>query len=204
MITPAYESFVNDICYDIAEEGANININSIFDKYFKSAIGSLRVAKNLMASEEYNSAIEKIKEAKSFLNKGASEIRAEKDGPLSATIIAKMASNSIAPMKIFKAMSEMKEIGVDYKGLDLDWIASTRIAKRYSLIATAADSGSKLGRRIENWKADKERGEKFKWTFNSFKQDLMYTCNAYIKACDKMIAACQQAQREKDEQTNED
>nr|DAF01708.1 MAG TPA: hypothetical protein [Caudoviricetes sp.] len=46
MITPAYESFVNDICYDIAEEGANININSIFDKYFKSAIESLREAKN--------------------------------------------------------------------------------------------------------------------------------------------------------------
>ena len=54
MITPAYESFVNDVCYDMAQEGANININATYNKAAKEGTSIIREAKALMEKKQYD------------------------------------------------------------------------------------------------------------------------------------------------------
>lgn len=205
MITPAYESFVNDVCYDMAQEGANININATYNKAAKEGTSIIREAKALMEKKQFDEAIAKFKEAKKCFADAANAIKNEKDGPLSATVIGGWASSIVTPYKLFKQMNEMKIFGNNADVTGIGAIAVGRAvasivsviasvlpaANAASFVASSFVQGTNIGRRFDNWSHDAERGQKFKWTFNAFKHDLMYACNAYCDACDNMIKACE-------------
>lgn len=51
----------------------------------------------------------------------------------------------------------------------------------------AGNVGADYGRRYRNTQAAKSRGEKKPFTFNGFKEDLVWILNAYIDATDALI-----------------
>ena len=49
------------------------------------------------------------------------------------------------------------------------------------------NSGERIVRRIENTSAEKRRDKKKPWTFNGFKEDLLFVLNAYVETTDELI-----------------
>ena len=176
--------------FEPATEGANIDSYNVYTKALSDGKAKIREANKLIQAGKYDAAVNALQEAKQDFSDGIDAIHKIPDGVLSATIIQKIAKQTVAISQMFK---ESKELAKMSKGIDdpnKDWSYALNVlgvGKVLNWIVPGANAGYDVQRRQINTEQEKTRGQKKKFTFNGFKEDLIFVLNSYIDAVEGMI-----------------
>ena len=176
--------------FEPATEGANIDSYNAYTKALSDGKAKIREANKLIQAGKYDAAVNALQEAKQDFSDGIDAIHKIPDGVLSATIIQKIAKQTVAISQMFK---ESKELAKMSKGIDdpnKDWSYALNVlgvGKVLNWIVPGANAGYDVQRRQINTEQEKTRGQKKKFTFNGFKEDLIFVLNSYIDAVEGMI-----------------
>ena len=176
--------------FEPATEGANIDSYNVYTKALSDGKAKIREADKLIQAGKHDAAVKALQEAKQDFSDGIDAIHKIPDGVLSATIIQKIAKQTVAISQMFK---ESKELAKMSKGIDdpnKDWSYALNvlgIGKVLNWIVPGANAGYDVQRRQINTEQEKTRGQKKKFTFNGFKEDLIFVLNSYIDAVEGMI-----------------
>ena len=154
----------------------------------------------MVQNGKYDEAVRKLQEAKKNFLDGIEEIHNIPDGPLSATVVQFFAKGIVSTYQMLKAGDTLKTYSLGVDDPFKDWastlkdVAVTRIIDYlmyptilFTTLGLSGNAGLDVGRRMRNTQAEKARGSHKKFTFNGFKEDLLYIMNAYIDAIDGMI-----------------
>ena len=176
--------------FEPATEGANIDSYNVYTKALSDGKAKIREANKLIQAGKHDAAVKALQEAKQDFSDGIDAIHKIPDGVLSATIIQKIAKQTVAISQMFK---ESKELAKMSKGIDdpnKDWSYALNVlgvGKIVNWIVPGANVGYDMQRRQINTEQEKTRGQKKKFTFNGFKEDLIFVLNSYIDAVEGMI-----------------
>ena len=176
--------------FEPATEGANIDSYNVYTKALSDGKAKIREANKLIQAGKHDAAVKALQEAKQDFSDGIDAIHKIPDGVLSATIIQKIAKQTVAISQMFK---ESKELAKMSKGIDdpnKDWSYALNVlgvGKVMNWIVPGANAGYDVQRRQINTEQEKTRGQKKKFTFNGFKEDLIFVLNSYIDAVEGMI-----------------
>ena len=176
--------------FEPATEGANIDSYNVYTKALSDGKAKIREANKLIQAGKHDAAVKALQEAKQDFSDGIDAIHKIPDGVLSATIIQKIAKQTVAISQMFK---ESKELAKMSKGIDdpnKDWSYALNVlgvGKIANWIIPGANAGYDMQRRQINTEHEKTRGQKKKFTFNGFKEDLIFVLNSYIDAVEGMI-----------------
>ena len=176
--------------FEPATEGANIDSYNVYTKALSDGKAKIREADKLIQAGKHDAAVKALQEAKQDFSDGIDAIHKIPDGVLSATIIQKIAKQTVAISQMFK---ESKELAKMSKGIDdpnKDWSYALNVlgvGKVLNWIVPGANAGYDVQRRQINTEQEKTRGQKKKFTFNGFKEDLIFVLNSYIDAVEGMI-----------------
>ena len=180
-------------CPDMLEpatEGANIDSYNVYTKALSDGKAKIREANKLIQAGKHDAAVKALQEAKQDFSDGIDAIHKIPDGVLSATIIQKIAKQTVGISQMFK---ESKELAKMSKGIDdpnKDWSYALNVlgvGKVMNWIVPGANAGYDVQRRQINTEQEKTRGQRKKFTFNGFKEDLIFVLNSYIDAVEGMI-----------------
>ena len=176
--------------FEPATEGANIDSYNAYTKALSDGKAKIREANKLIQAGKHDAAVKALQEAKEDFSDGIDAIHKIPDGVLSATIIQRIAKQTVAISQMFK---ESKELAKMSKGIDdpnKDWSYALNVlgvGKVMNWIVPGANAGYDVQRRQINTEQEKTRGQKKKFTFNGFKEDLIFVLNSYIDAVEGMI-----------------
>lgn len=176
--------------FEPATEGANIDSYNAYTKALSDGKAKIREANKLIQAGKHDAAVKALQEAKQDFSDGIDAIHKIPDGVLSATIIQRIAKQTVAISQMFK---ESKELAKMSKGIDdpnKDWSYALNVlgvGKVMNWIVPGANAGYDVQRRQINTEQEKTRGQKKKFTFNGFKEDLIFVLNSYIDAVEGMI-----------------
>lgn len=176
--------------FEPATEGANIDSYNVYTKALSDGKTKIREANKLIQAGKHDAAVKALQEAKQDFIDGIDAIHKIPDGVLSATIIQNIAKQTVAISQMFK---ESKELAKMSKGIDdpnKDWSYALNVlgvGKVVNLIIPGANVGYDMQRRQINTEQERTRGQKKKFTFNGFKEDLIFVLNSYIDAVEGMI-----------------
>lgn len=194
-----YENLM-DIIDEPVTEGANTDSFRAFKTAVDKGQSNIREANKLVQNGKYDEAVRKLQEAKKNFLDGIEEIHNIPDGPLSATVVQFFAKGIVSTYQMLKAGDTLKTYSLGVDDPFKDWastlkdVAVTRIIDYlmyptilFTTLGLSNNAGLDVGRRMRNTQAEKARGSHKKFTFNGFKEDLLYIMNAYIDAIDGMI-----------------
>lgn len=176
--------------FEPATEGANIDSYNVYTKALSDGKTKIREANKLIQAGKHDAAVKALQEAKQDFIDGIDAIHKIPDGVLSATIIQNIAKQTVAISQMFK---ESKELAKMSKGIDdpnKDWSYALNVlgvGKVVNWIIPGANVGYDMQRRQINTEQERTRGQKKKFTFNGFKEDLIFVLNSYIDAVEGMI-----------------
>lgn len=176
--------------FEPATEGANIDSYNVYTKALSDGKAKIREANKLIQAGKHDAAVKALQEAKQDFSDGIDAIHEIPDGVLSATIIQKIAKQTVGISQMFK---ESKELAKMSKGIDdpnKDWSYALNVlgvGKVMNWIVPGANAGYDVQRRQINTEQEKTRGQRKKFTFNGFKEDLIFVLNSYIDAVEGMI-----------------
>lgn len=109
---------------------------------------------------------------------------------MSATIIQRIAKQTVAISQMFKESNELAKMSKGIDDPNKDWsyaLSVLGVGKVVNWIIPGANVGYDMQRRQINTEHERTRGQKKKFTFNGFKEDLIFVLNSYIDAVEGMI-----------------
>lgn len=183
-----------------ATEGKNMDAYDAFNKALQSGKNNISQANKNVKDGKYDAAIANLQQAKKDFQNGITEINNVPAGILSDSVIQWFAKSTVSVYKMFREAETLNKysLGVDnpYKDWSENLTSAAMLRAIYSL-ATIIPGGQVFGiygnaiygsaRRYRNTQAAKARGEKKKFTFSGFKEDLIWILNAFIDATDGLI-----------------
>ena len=194
-----YENLMTIIDEPITE-GKNMDTYDAFDTAIENGRRCISEANKNIKGGRYDAALKELQEAKKSFKNGIDEINKVPGGVLADTIIQGWAKKTVSVYRMFREGSKLQKYNIDdpYK----DWsenlksVAVMRVLNNIisvipippvAVYGIAGNVGTDYGRRYRNTQAAKSRGEKKPFTFNGFKEDLVWMLNAYIDATDALI-----------------
>ena len=181
--------FCSDM-FEPATEGANIDSYNVYTKALSDGKSKIREANKLIQAGKHDAAVKALQEAKQDFSDGIDAIHKIPDGVLSATIIQRIAKQTVAISQMFKESNELAKMSKGIDDPNKDWSYALNvlgIGKVLNWIVPGANAGYDVQRRQINTEQEKTRGQKKKFTFNGFKEDLIFVLNSYIDAVEGMI-----------------
>lgn len=107
--------------FEPATEGANIDSYNAYTKALSDGKAKIREANKLIQAGKHDAAVKALQEAKQDFSDGIDAIHKIPDGVLSATIIQKIAKQTVGISQMFKQSEELAKMS---KGIDdpsKDW-----------------------------------------------------------------------------------
>ena len=181
--------FLMPSCGEPATEGKNIDASNAFNKHVTSGKKNLHKANMLVQQRKFKEAKECLKDAKKDFEDGIDDIHKIPNGILADWVIQSFASLIVGTYKIFAESGTIKMYGD--KGRD--WgikLFGHGVARVLGLLLDPlgfVNTGERIVRRVENTNAEARRDKKKPWTFNGFKEDLMFILNAYVETTEELI-----------------
>lgn len=176
--------------FEPATEGANIDSYNAYTKALSDGKAKIREANKLIQAGKHDAAVKALQEAKQDFSDGIDAIHKIPDGVLSATIIQRIAKQTVAISQMFKQSEELAKMSKGIDDPNKDWSYALNVlgvGKIVNWIVPGANVGYDMQRRQINTEHEKTRGQKKKFTFNGFKEDLIFVLNSYIDAVEGMI-----------------
>ena len=202
----AIEEYYTDMLHmGAVMEGKNLDVNRIFidsitagRKEIEKSIMYMRNTRYAEAEDHLNTAIDKFETA-------ITEIHNIDSGILADTLIGGIMKDFAGTYQLLISAGTIKEFGI--AGKDWGHVFTTRAFLRIASFILApvlgvglglnfANIGLNISRRRANTKAELDRGQKKKFTFNGFKEDCIYMLNAYIEVCNDLIDKLKEAQKD--------
>lgn len=181
--------FCSDM-FEPATEGANIDSYNVYTKALSDGKSKIREANKLIQAGKHDAAVKALQEAKQDFSDGIDAIHKIPDGVLSATIIQRIAKQTVAISQMFKESNELAKMSKGIDDPNKDWsyaLSVLGVGKVVNWIIPGANVGYDMQRRQINTEHERTRGQKKKFTFNGFKEDLIFVLNSYIDAVEGMI-----------------
>lgn len=176
--------------FEPATEGANIDSYEAYTKALSAGKSKISEANKLIQAGKHDAAVKALQEAKQDFSDGIDAIHKIPDGILSATIIQKIAKQTVGISQMFKQSKELAKMSKGIDDPNKDWSYALNVlgvGKVMNWIIPGANAGYDVQRRQINTEQEKTRGQKKKFTFNGFKEDLIFVLNSYIDAVEGMI-----------------
>lgn len=176
--------------FEPATEGANVDSYNAYTKALSAGRAKISEANKLIQAGKYDKAVQALQEAKQDFMDGINAIHNIPDGVLSATIIQKMAKQTVGISEMFKQSKELAKMSKGIDDPNKDWSYALNvlgIGKVADWILPGMGTGYEIQRRQINTEHEKTRGQRKKFTFNGFKEDLIFILNSYIDAVEGMI-----------------
>lgn len=176
--------------FEPATEGANIDSYEAYTKALSAGKSKISEANKLIQAGKHDAAVKALQEAKQDFSDGIDAIHKIPDGILSATIIQKIAKQTVGISQMFKQSKELAKMSKGIDDPNKDWSYALNVlgvGKVMNWIIPGANAGYDVQRRHINTEQEKTRGQKKKFTFNGFKEDLIFVLNSYIDAVEGMI-----------------
>lgn len=176
--------------FEPATEGANIDSYNVYTKALSDGKAKIREANKLIQAGKHDAAVKALQEAKQDFSDGIDAIHKIPDGVLSATIIQRIAKQTVAISQMFKQSEELAKMSKGIDDPNKDWSYALNVlgvGKIVNWIVPGANVGYDMQRRQINTEHERTRGQKKKFTFNGFKEDLIFVLNSYIDAVEGMI-----------------
>lgn len=176
--------------FEPATEGANIDSYEAYTKALSAGKSKISEANKLIQAGKHDAAVKALQEAKQDFSDGIDVIHKIPDGILSATIIQKIAKQTVGISQMFKQSKELAKMSKGIDDPNKDWSYALNVlgvGKVMNWIIPGANAGYDMQRRQINTEQEKTRGQKKKFTFNGFKEDLIFVLNSYIDAVEGMI-----------------
>ena len=176
--------------FEPATEGANIDSYEAYTKALSAGKAKISEANKLIQAGKHDAAVKALQEAKQDFSDGIDAIHKIPDGILSATIIQRIAKQTVGISQMFKQSKELTKMSKGIDDPNKDWSYALNVlgvGKVMNWIVPGSNAGYDMQRRQINTEHEKARGQKKKFTFNGFKEDLIFVLNSYIDAVEGMI-----------------
>lgn len=176
--------------FEPATEGANMDSYEAYTKALSAGKAKIGEANKLIQAGKHDKAVQALQEAKQNFTDGINAIHKIPDGILSATIIQKIAKQTVGISEMFKQSKDLAKMSKGIDDPNKDWSYALNIlgvGKVMNWIVPGANMGYDVQRRQINTEHEKTRGQRKKFTLNGFKEDLIFVLNSYIDAVEGMI-----------------
>lgn len=176
--------------FEPATEGANMDSYEAYTKALSAGKAKISEANKLIQVGKHDKAVQALQEAKQNFTDGINAIHKIPDGILSATIIQKIAKQTVGISEMFKQSKDLAKMSKGIDDPNKDWSYALNIlgvGKVMNWIVPGANVGYDVQRRQINTEHEKTRGQRKKFTLNGFKEDLIFVLNSYIDAVEGMI-----------------